>query len=135
MSRVFSLERRRNSGLTADRPGPGHGHRRSSGPEGQVEWRDRPDRRRRDSERLAGAAEARLRVGNVERSVLVLPETAAAEFTVHLAAGRTCLEAWFIPQGSEKPWLAASVAVERIGPTDPEKLGSFRATHPDSLLR
>jgi hypothetical protein len=89
----------------------------------------------RDGAAVAGGAEARLRIGNVERSVPVLPETAAAEYSVHLAPGRTCLEAWFIPQGSEKPWHAAAVAVERIGPTDSEKLGSYRATHPDSLLR
>ena len=89
----------------------------------------------RDGAVVVGAAEARLCVGNVDRSVPVLPEAPAAEFTVHLAAGRTCLEAWFVPQGSEKPWLAASVAVERIGPADPEELGTYRATHPDSLLR
>jgi arylsulfatase A-like enzyme len=85
---------------------------------------------------VAGAAgEARLRVGNVERSGPVRPDAASAEFTVHLAAGRTCLEAWFLPRGSEKPWLAAAVAIERRGPADPRAVGDYRASAPDALLR
>ncbi len=59
----------------------------------------------------------------------------AAEFSVHLTAGRTCLEAWFGPEKSEKPWLAASVEIKRIAPADPGEAGRYRATDPDALLR
>jgi len=53
----------------------------------------------------------------------------------HLAAGRTCLEAWFGPENLQKPWPAVSVAVKRLGPADPKEIKSYRASDPDSLLR
>jgi arylsulfatase A-like enzyme len=88
----------------------------------------------REGAAVGGAAEARLRVGTVDRSAPVGPEMMSAKFTVHLAAGRTCLEAWF-ERGSERPWFSASVAVERIGPADSREIGAYRATDPDELLR
>jgi hypothetical protein len=89
----------------------------------------------REGAAVAAQVEARLRVGNAERSGPVRPDMTAAEFVVHLSAGRTCLEAWFDPEKSEKPWTAASVGVRRIGQVDPEKLKTYRASDPDSLLR
>jgi len=76
-----------------------------------------------------------LRVGNVERTSPVLPESTTVEFTVHLTAGRTCLEAWFSQEGSNKPWPAAAVAIERIGPADDRETAAYRASDPNKLLR
>jgi arylsulfatase A-like enzyme len=84
---------------------------------------------------IAAPAEARMRIGNVDRSSPVRPEMTAAEFTVHLTAGRTCLEAWFGPEKSEKPWLAAAVEIKRIAPAGPAEAGPYQATDPDALLR
>jgi hypothetical protein len=89
----------------------------------------------REGAALADSVEARLRVGNVDRSGPVRPEMTTAEFKVHLSAGRTSLEAWFKPRGSEKLWPAVSVAVERLGPADPKEAENYRTTDPNSLLR
>jgi hypothetical protein len=89
----------------------------------------------RQGEAISGPAEARLRIGSVERTVPVAPAAAAAEFVVPLNAGRNCLEAWFMPQGAKKGWPAASVAVERRGPADPAEAARCRPTDPDALLR
>ena len=89
----------------------------------------------REGAALTDVVEARLRVGNVDRSGPVRPEMTTAEFKVHLSAGRTSLEAWFKPRGSEKLWPAVSVAVERLGPADPKEAENYRTTDPNSLLR
>ncbi|MBM3294991.1 MAG: arylsulfatase [Candidatus Aminicenantes bacterium] len=92
-------------------------------------------RETREGAAVAGPAEARLRVGNAERSGAVNPEMTAAVFHVHLTPGRTCLEAWFDPEKTDKPWFAAAIEVRRVGPADPESANIYRPTDPDTLLR
>jgi len=89
----------------------------------------------REGSAAADSAEALLRVGNVERTSPVCPELTTVEFAVHLTAGRTCLETWFMPIGSDKPWSAAAISVERIGPADDRETAAYRASDPNKLLR
>ncbi len=89
----------------------------------------------REGSAAADSAEAWLRVGSVERTSRVRPESTAVEFKVHLTAGRTCLETWFMPIGSDKPWSAAAISVERIGPADLLETAAYHASDPNVLLR
>ncbi|MGB2907002.1 MAG: hypothetical protein WBB73_07865 [Candidatus Aminicenantaceae bacterium] len=76
-----------------------------------------------------------LEIGNVDRQVKLSPEQQFAEFTVHLKAGTTCLQAWFNGGDAEEKIMAAFVYVERLGSADPEALSSYQASDPDRLLR
>ncbi len=96
---------------------------------------NKPLRESRDGSEIISVDRAFLKIGNVDRQVNVSPELQFAEFTVHLKAGTTCLQAWFSGGDSEERMAAEFVYVDRIGSADPEALSSYRATDPDRLLR
>ena len=92
-------------------------------------------RESRDGSELLPFDTAHIKIGNLGRESKFGTDTRFAEFTVHLKAGTTCLQAWFSEMGSEEKIAAEFVYVERIGPADPAALRGYQASNPDRLLR
>jgi len=73
---------------------------------------------------------ARLLVGNLDSSLAVDGKMAAATFTVHLKAGPTCLQTWFVDEQSGQSRGAYYVYATRTGPADPALLDRYKPSKP-----
>jgi len=78
---------------------------------------------------------AQLKIGNIETSLKVTLQMKFAKFYVHLKAGTTCLQGWFTDNKTGKTFGAYSIAVNRIGPSDPVEISKYQASKPDKILK
>jgi hypothetical protein len=89
----------------------------------------------REGDKTAAINKAQLLIGNIQSAVDVTPDMKFARFTVHLKAGTTCLQAWFLDENQENQFVANFVSVKRIGPPDSAALSKYLPSNPDHLLK
>ena len=89
----------------------------------------------RNGDKMFAVNQARLKIGSFDEAVKVTAEMFYAKFTVHLKAGTTCLQSWFVENESDRTITANYVSVERIGSADPIAAGKYRGSDPDSILK
>ncbi len=92
-------------------------------------------RENRDGSEVLPFDTAHLVIGNQDREAKVEPDARFAEFTVHLKAGTTCLQAWFDGGDTEGKITAEFIYIERVGSVDPAAVAGYQASDPDTLLR